>query len=74
MHALIRVSDHDLCVPLLKYEKLKPLINTVNLSHETPLLLAFKLNQKSPILADLIKHGAETCIPDKKGNLYHSTY
>ena len=71
LHALIRVTEFDLCGSLLKHDMLRPLLNTVNLNHETPLLLLFKQNKSAPLIADLIQHGADTSIPDKKGNLYN---
>lgn len=70
LHALVRALEFEVCESFLKHEAFKPLLNTVNLNHETPLLLASKLDAPKPFLTLLVAQGADTSIPDKKGNLY----
>jgi hypothetical protein len=69
-HALVRTSDIEPLESLIKYDELKPLLNTVNLNHETPLLLASNLGLPRTFLNRLVEQGADTSIPDRKGNLY----
>lgn len=76
LHAMIRSNDLECCRHLVEFDAIKPLLNEVNLNHETPLLLAHKTfsksNETSNFLSFLISVGANPAIPDKKGNLYNS--
>jgi hypothetical protein len=63
-------NPSSLLKAILCYDSIKTLLNHVNLAHETPLLLASKIFRSEDIYDVMIAAGADTQIPDKKGNLF----